>query len=576
MTTTEEKSGLAPGQFYGKKWIIYSALSEPVIRREEWHLKTKGLVEKELDLTFSDLEKMPQAKFTRSFQCLPPNSLVYANPEPKQIKDLAVGDMVIGRDGKRHKIDKVIRNHYEGNLVGLKASYLPPARMTSDHPVLAIRSLSGLKEWKGHRRERTFSKDIKPDWIRADKLNIGDYVFFPKYREISDEYSIKYGENSFNLDECFAYVLGWYVAEGSGGDSEGRRIRFALNANELESVEKLQRMLRDLFGAKTSVYYNERKTGVILTVTSCKIRFLLRALKDWCGEKASTKKIPDFILNAKPNVLKAFLLGLFEGDGWSPVKNGRLSRYNDLIDITTCSITLAYQLILAMSKLDIPAQLVNHQGSVRAGYSIRIRGGDKVRKLIPDFPLIEKINKFHYWETADGFYYPIRKIWSEQYSGEVYDFQAPGFTMLSPFATQDCVTKWSIKDVIWDGVAFREIAKLTGVKPEAKWVMFRCADGYTAPVPLEDAMVEDSIIAFQMNGRPIPWQQGFPARPFIPHLYGWKSAKWLNEIEFMPEYRDGYWEMYGYNERGDIWDEERFKGHQGKHSKRRSLGTAEI
>lgn len=139
-----------------------------------------------------------------------------------------------------------------------------------------------------------------------------------------------------------------------------------------------------------------------------------------------------------------------------------------------------------------------------------------------------------------------------------------------------CVTKWSIKDVVWDGVAFTEIAKLTEVKPEAKWVMFRCVDGYTAPVPLEDAMVEDSVIAFQMNGRPIPQQQGFPARPFIPHLYGWKSAKWLTEIEFISEYRDGYWEMYGYHERGDIWDEERFKGHVGKHSKRRSLGTAEI
>jgi DMSO/TMAO reductase YedYZ molybdopterin-dependent catalytic subunit len=139
-----------------------------------------------------------------------------------------------------------------------------------------------------------------------------------------------------------------------------------------------------------------------------------------------------------------------------------------------------------------------------------------------------------------------------------------------------CVTQWTIKDVVWDGVAFREIAKLTGVKPEAKWVMFRCADGYTAPVPLEDAMVEDSLIAFQMNGRDIPQQQGFPARPFISHLYGWKSAKWLTEIEFLPEYKDGYWEMYGYHERGDIWDEERFKGHVGKHSKRRSLGTAEI
>ena len=106
-----------------------------------------------------------------------------------------------------------------------------------------------------------------------------------------------------------------------------------------------------------------------------------------------------------------------------------------------------------------------------------------------------------------------------------------------------CVTRWSIKDVVWDGVPFKEVATLTGVKPDARWVMFSCADGYTAPVPMEDAMADDSIISFKMNGKPIPQQQGYPSRPFIAHLYGWKSAKWLDEIQFLPEYEDGYWEM---------------------------------
>ena len=139
-----------------------------------------------------------------------------------------------------------------------------------------------------------------------------------------------------------------------------------------------------------------------------------------------------------------------------------------------------------------------------------------------------------------------------------------------------CVTTWSIKDVVWEGVAFRELAKLAGIKPEGKWIMFHCADGYTAPVPLEDAMVEDSLIAFRMNGQPIPMQQGFPARPFIPHLYGWKSAKWLTEIEFLSEYQDGYWEAYSYHEHGNIWNEERFKGQGGKHVRRRGLGTLPV
>jgi len=127
-----------------------------------------------------------------------------------------------------------------------------------------------------------------------------------------------------------------------------------------------------------------------------------------------------------------------------------------------------------------------------------------------------------------------------------------------------CVTAWSIRDVIWEGVAFRELAKLAAVKPESKWVMFHCADGYTAPVPLEDAMVEDSLIALKMNGNLILKEQGFPARPFIPHLYAWKSAKWLTKIEFLKDYKDGYWETFSYHERGNIWEEERFKGRSGK------------
>ncbi len=136
-----------------------------------------------------------------------------------------------------------------------------------------------------------------------------------------------------------------------------------------------------------------------------------------------------------------------------------------------------------------------------------------------------------------------------------------------------CVTKWSIKDPEWEGVPINLLAERASVDAGATWVMFHCVDGYTAPVPIEDVLHEDSIVALKLGGKPLLAEQGFPARPFIPHLYGWKSAKWLNEIEFIPEYKDGYWEMYGYHERANIFEEERFKGGSGKHSKRRSFGV---
>ena len=122
-----------------------------------------------------------------------------------------------------------------------------------------------------------------------------------------------------------------------------------------------------------------------------------------------------------------------------------------------------------------------------------------------------------------------------------------------------CVTGWSIEGVEWEGVRIRDLAGLAGASDKARWIMFWSGEGYSAPVPMEEAMKEDSIIALRMNGEPIPHEHGFPARPIIPSLYGWKSVKWLCKMEFMENYVDGFWEARGYHERGDVWREERFK-----------------
>ncbi len=137
-----------------------------------------------------------------------------------------------------------------------------------------------------------------------------------------------------------------------------------------------------------------------------------------------------------------------------------------------------------------------------------------------------------------------------------------------------CVTRWTIKDVEWEGIPLRTLVAPAGIDPSANWTMFHCVEGYSAPVPLEDAMNEDSILALKLNGKQLSAEQGFPARPFMPRLYAWKSAKWVNRIELIGDYRDGYWEMYGYHERGDVWEEERFKGHSGTPVRRKAVGTA--
>lgn len=122
-----------------------------------------------------------------------------------------------------------------------------------------------------------------------------------------------------------------------------------------------------------------------------------------------------------------------------------------------------------------------------------------------------------------------------------------------------CVTGWSVSNVIWEGVPLKYFADTAEVYESVKWVYFMSLDGYTTVVSLEDFLSPDSILALKMNGSILPPEHGYPARIVIPHLYGWKGAKWVYKISFLENYKDGYWEALGYNERGRVEFEERFK-----------------
>ncbi len=122
-----------------------------------------------------------------------------------------------------------------------------------------------------------------------------------------------------------------------------------------------------------------------------------------------------------------------------------------------------------------------------------------------------------------------------------------------------CVTGWSVRNVIWEGVSLRKLAAEAQPSRNVEWVYVRSLDKYTTVIPYEDFLDERGLLVLRINGKPLSLEQGFPARIFIPHLYGWKSAKWVTEIIFTEEYRDGYWEALGYHQRGNVWREERFK-----------------
>lgn len=122
-----------------------------------------------------------------------------------------------------------------------------------------------------------------------------------------------------------------------------------------------------------------------------------------------------------------------------------------------------------------------------------------------------------------------------------------------------CVTKWSRYDNNWVGVASRDLIALVRPKAEAGHVIFHAYDGYTTNVTFDAFSADDVTIAHSWEGYPITRQHGGPVRVVIPRYYFWKSAKWVKRIEFSRDDKPGFWEVRGYHNVGDPWNEERYE-----------------
>jgi DMSO/TMAO reductase YedYZ molybdopterin-dependent catalytic subunit len=121
-----------------------------------------------------------------------------------------------------------------------------------------------------------------------------------------------------------------------------------------------------------------------------------------------------------------------------------------------------------------------------------------------------------------------------------------------------CVTGWSMLDGTWKGVQLSKLAELAEMKGEAKYVILEAAHGFTANVPLKEAMADNALITWRLNGKPFALDHGAPVRALIPDLYFWKSSKWLTGVKFVKEDQPGFWEVRGYHNHADPWKEERY------------------
>ena len=187
--------------------------------------------------------------------------------------------------------------------------------------------------------------------------------------------------------------------------------------------------------------------------------------------------------------------------------------------------------------------------------------GYEPSRLPPGQYLTEKWPVLHAGDVAQ---YLDLATWTFRVFGEVENELELSWEQLNELPrtanTQDihCVTRWSRFDAQFEGVHWREVAKLVQPKPTARFVVAHAEAGFTSNVPLSFLEASDALLATHADGEPLTPEHGYPLRLVIPGKYFWKSAKWLRGIELTAEDRPGFWERYGYNNDADPWKEERY------------------
>ncbi len=194
---------------------------------------------------------------------------------------------------------------------------------------------------------------------------------------------------------------------------------------------------------------------------------------------------------------------------------------------------------------------------ITRGFSGRGRQDDKLppgQYLTDDFPVLSagptprvSLDQWEFGITTE--------------TGQRRQWSWPAFVELpSETVTVDlhCVTKWSKLGTTWRGVSMDTL--LADVESAGDFALAHSYGGYTANLPLEDLVDGKAWVAYEYDGEPLAPEHGGPARLLVPHLYLWKSAKWVREIQLLLQDEQGFWESAGYHNYGDPWREQRYWG----------------
>ena len=205
------------------------------------------------------------------------------------------------------------------------------------------------------------------------------------------------------------------------------------------------------------------------------------------------------------------------------------------------------------SKLTASKQRWAEQGKFLTGH----RGAERLppgQHLVKDWPVLDL--GVHPAVAQDRWTLRVFGAVEESFAWDWPAFQA----QQQERAVSDihCVTTWSRYDNAWEGVPTAAIVASARPRPGAQTVVLHSHDGYATNLTLDDFTAPGVMLAHSWEGRGLTREHGGPVRLVVPHLYFWKSAKWLQRIEFKTTPAPGFWEVRGYHDRGDPWQEQRY------------------
>lgn len=384
--------------------------------------------------------------------CLPAGEEVTLGDTQVAIENIKEGQTVINSNGEETTVKKTMIRPYKGDLIEIvPVSVGNKFKLTSEHPVLVIKK---SKVWTGNRKNRRLNdvsldklKKAKPEFVEAGKLEEGDLLIFPINKVI---------RKNEKFTDSHLKFLGYYLAEGRACKINNcDAVVLSFNDGGRNIIEDAKQRIFDIIGKLPSEFHDPRKHELRLTVYS---KELAAFAEKHCGKCAQHKKLSKTIMELPPERQKILLDAYYDGNGskhFSRHGNGTVCR------TLTTSRVLAFQLQELLSRQGIYAY-INIQGP----YSETMKDGRTIhhkRKYVVYYQGVKRFATVK--KIGNNFIVPIRKINTEKYSGNVYNFHVssePNTYLVKGFAVHNCTAPVYTTDSLHTAVV--ELVALPGSK----------------------------------------------------------------------------------------------------------------